>query len=57
MSDQTTKEVVVSIPDMGLSKAELAALQEKFHNNMVESMKGKDDQAFIEVRISVSVGF
>lgn len=51
-----TQQVVVALPDMGLSKTELAALQEKFHNSIVESMEGRDAEASFEVWISVSVG-
>ncbi|SNX88628.1 hypothetical protein SAMN06272735_9105 [Streptomyces sp. TLI_55] len=56
MSEQATQQVVVSVPDLGLSNTELTALQEKFRNNIVESMQGHDAQAFISVSISVSVG-
>ncbi|MFD5463085.1 hypothetical protein ACFWIQ_09710 [Kitasatospora sp. NPDC127059] len=58
MTEQTpAQQVVVAIPDLGLSKTELAALQEKFRNNIVDSMKDKDAQANVKVSVTVSVGF
>ena len=58
MTDPTpAQQVVVAIPDMGLSKGELVDLQEKFRNNIVDSMKGKDAEANVTVSVSVSVGF
>ncbi|WP_328777968.1 hypothetical protein OIE52_50040 [Streptomyces canus] len=58
MTDPTpAQQVVVAIPDMGLSKAELADLQEKFRNNIVDSMKDKDAEANVKVSVTVSVAF
>lgn len=58
MTDPTpAQQVVVAIPDLGLSKNELADLQKKFRNNIVDSMKDKDTEANVSVSVSVSVGF
>ncbi|MET8956271.1 hypothetical protein [Streptomyces sp. NPDC004533] len=58
MTDPTPAQpVVVAIPDLGLSKAELADLQEKFRNTIVDSMKDKNPQGDWNVMVTVGGHF
>jgi len=49
------QKVVLTIPDMGLSKAQINTLKKRFQNDMVESLGGKERLAARRIIIVVVV--
>jgi len=48
-------EVVVQVPDLGLSKPQLASLKKAFKNQFVSSLGDKADVIIVIVRIRIIV--
>jgi hypothetical protein len=54
MATPETKEVVLEIPDIGLSDEQIHSLKEKFHSNLVTTL-GEKAGVIVVVRIRVRV--
>ncbi|HEX8070184.1 MAG TPA: hypothetical protein VF546_09560 [Pyrinomonadaceae bacterium] len=52
---QKEQKVVLTIPDMGLSKTQISGLKRQFQNQLVESLGGKERLAARSVVIVVVV--
>jgi hypothetical protein len=48
-------EVVVQVPDIGLSKTQLASMKKAFRNQFVSSLGEKADAIIVIVRIRIIV--
>jgi hypothetical protein len=51
----TETEVVMTVPDFGMSKAQLAKMKKKFEGQVVESLGGKQALAARRVRVRVII--
>jgi hypothetical protein len=54
MADPETKEVVLQIPDMGLTKDQMNTLKSTFQNHLVTTL-GERAAALVSIRIKIRI--